>query len=268
MGNIVGGLLLGAGMAITGACPGTIIVQIALGASPGLYVACGGLVGGILFVKSAPVLHRTFPYSDNVPTKNCADPGMENLHKSALKQVHTIHERYGYNANTVLFVYETLCISMIGVMTLFAPSQSAYFNPILGGLFIGAAQACSILLSRKTLGVSTAYEQMGEAFWRFVSPWTEKEMQSYSAIRFALGIFLGAKMLVTYIPLLATLEDARPLSRLARILGGAIIIIGARLAGGCTSGHGISGMATMSMASFLTVGAMFAGGIGWSLLFV
>ena len=40
------------------------------------------------------------------------------------------------------------------------------------------------------------------------------------------------------------------------------MVFGARLAGGCTSGHGISGMATMGVASFVSVTAVFAGGMG------
>ena len=37
--------------------------------------------------------------------------------------------------------------------------------------------------------------------------------------------------------------------------------LGARIAGGCTSGHGISGMAQLSVGSMVAVAAMFAGGI-------
>jgi len=36
---------------------------------------------------------------------------------------------------------------------------------------------------------------------------------------------------------------------------------GARLGGGCTSGHGLSGLSAMSFSSLLTVGAMFGAGI-------
>jgi uncharacterized membrane protein YedE/YeeE len=42
---------------------------------------------------------------------------------------------------------------------------------------------------------------------------------------------------------------------------GFIMLFGARIAGGCTSGHGISGMAQLSAGSTLAVAAMFAGGI-------
>lgn len=46
------------------------------------------------------------------------------------------------------------------------------------------------------------------------------------------------------------------------LLGGAVMVLGARMAGGCTSGHGISGLSGLSLASFVTVGACFAGGMG------
>ena len=39
-----------------------------------------------------------------------------------------------------------------------------------------------------------------------------------------------------------------------------LLIFGARLAKGCTSGHGISGMGMLSTASIIAVAAMFTGG--------
>ena len=43
--------------------------------------------------------------------------------------------------------------------------------------------------------------------------------------------------------------------------GGFILLLGARIAGGCTSGHGVSGMAQLAVGSTIAVAAMFAGGI-------
>jgi len=43
--------------------------------------------------------------------------------------------------------------------------------------------------------------------------------------------------------------------------GGAILLFGARLAGGCTSGHGISGSLQLAVSSWVFIGATFAGGI-------
>lgn len=44
------------------------------------------------------------------------------------------------------------------------------------------------------------------------------------------------------------------------------MLFGARIAGGCTSGHGISGMAQLSAGSTVEVAAMFTGGILTALL--
>jgi uncharacterized protein len=49
-------------------------------------------------------------------------------------------------------------------------------------------------------------------------------------------------------------------------LGGFVMLFGARIADGCTSGHGLSGMAQLSVGSTVAVAAMFAGGIGAAML--
>ena len=43
--------------------------------------------------------------------------------------------------------------------------------------------------------------------------------------------------------------------------GGLLMAFGARLAGGCTSGHGISGTLQLSVASWIAVVCFFLGGI-------
>lgn len=50
-------------------------------------------------------------------------------------------------------------------------------------------------------------------------------------------------------------------------LGGAILIYGARLAGGCTSGHGISGSLQLAVSSWAFFLSLFAGGLAtaWTL---
>ena len=43
--------------------------------------------------------------------------------------------------------------------------------------------------------------------------------------------------------------------------GGFIMVFGARIADGCTSGHGVSGVAQLAIGSFVAVTAMFGAGI-------
>lgn len=45
-------------------------------------------------------------------------------------------------------------------------------------------------------------------------------------------------------------------------IGGFLILFGARLAGGCTSGHIISGMTQLAVSSTIFAAAVFAGGMG------
>ena len=44
-------------------------------------------------------------------------------------------------------------------------------------------------------------------------------------------------------------------------LGGIVAMFGARMAGGCPSGHGLSGMMQMSVSGFISMTAFFVGGV-------
>jgi hypothetical protein len=50
------------------------------------------------------------------------------------------------------------------------------------------------------------------------------------------------------------------------LIGGILVGIGTRLGKGCTSGHGISGLASLSRASFANVATFLAVAIGTALL--
>ena len=54
---------------------------------------------------------------------------------------------------------------------------------------------------------------------------------------------------------------ARPAGLVAMALGGFLLGFGARYAGGCTSGHGITGLATLQKSSLIAVLGFFAGGL-------
>ena len=54
--DIVGGLLLGVGITLAGACPGTTLAQIGAGYRDALFTLLGGLCGAVAF--SQPALSR------------------------------------------------------------------------------------------------------------------------------------------------------------------------------------------------------------------
>lgn len=54
--DIVGGLVLGAGIALAGACPGTTLAQIGAGYRDAWLTLAGGLVGAVAFTYVEPIL--------------------------------------------------------------------------------------------------------------------------------------------------------------------------------------------------------------------
>ena len=58
--DIVGGLILGTGIALAGACPGTTLAQVGVGYRDALFTLAGGLLGAIAFSYAQPTLSSTF----------------------------------------------------------------------------------------------------------------------------------------------------------------------------------------------------------------
>jgi hypothetical protein len=58
--DIIGGLMLGAGIALAGACPGTTLAQVGAGYRDALFTLVGGLCGAVAFTYAQPALSKTF----------------------------------------------------------------------------------------------------------------------------------------------------------------------------------------------------------------
>lgn len=82
---------------------------------------------------------------------------------------------------------------------------------------------------------------------------------------FVLGVLAGSWILSR----LATLPPTPTvdISPVKGVIGGALLSFGGSLGGGCTSGHGITGMSQLSIGSFIAVASMFAGGMAFAALF-
>ena len=64
----------------------------------------------------------------------------------------------------------------------------------------------------------------------------------------------------------ARFGDSIALRAVVAFGGGVLMAVGARLAGGCTSGHGISGTLQLNVASWISVVCFFIGGITVAML--
>jgi hypothetical protein len=58
--DIIGGVILGAGIALAGACPGTTLAQIGAGYRDAIFTVVGGLAGAVAYSYAEPMLSKSF----------------------------------------------------------------------------------------------------------------------------------------------------------------------------------------------------------------
>jgi len=153
------------------------------------------------------------------------------------------------------------------------------WSPYIVGAGIGVLIWTTFLLSDRPLGCSTGYAKTAGMVESAISPVKARMMPYYRMIvpvvdwylMLIIGIVIGA-FLSSYLsgtfavflvpPLFAETFGTSALLRSGvAILGGILLGLGARWAGGCTSGHGISGSLQLSVASWIAAACFFAGGI-------
>ncbi|KAK1767989.1 YeeE/YedE family protein [Phialemonium atrogriseum] len=235
-GNLFGGLLLGHGMALAGACPGTVLSQVALGLPSGYLALAGATLGGIVWTG---FLASASPAAGAAGDRKLA-----------------IHQVLGVSRGAALLAFEALLFAVVaGTAAWTTAGPEAVISPVLGGLLLGGTQLLSLAARGSLVGVSTSYEEVGEWFWRAVRG---EAPRKYTSILFSLGILAGSWSVARLFPSLAVIVEV-DLEPSSAVTGGFLMVVGSRMAGGCTSGHGISGMSLLSVSSFITMGAAF----GW-----
>ncbi len=119
---------------------------------------------------------------------------------------------------------------------------------LLGGALIGLAAAGLLVLTGKTAGVSGIVEgvlrgEKGEWVWKAA---------------FLAGLLSGGLLLAWRIP--SALAAGPPRAWPWVIAGGLLVGFGARLGGGCTSGHGVCGIGRASLRGLVGTAVFIAAG--------
>ncbi|WP_294537197.1 YeeE/YedE thiosulfate transporter family protein [uncultured Rhodoblastus sp.] len=154
------------------------------------------------------------------------------------------------------------------------------FLPYGVGAGIGVLSWIAFGVAKDPLGVTTAYSRLASLFAiPFIGAdgvaanayWKAMPLSLDYGVLFLIGLFVGSLASVLLagsfrIEMVPSVWRERfggsVLGRfVAAFFGGAIIMYGARLAGGCTSGHGISGGLQLAVSSWLFLGVMFATGL-------
>ncbi len=161
--------------------------------------------------------------------------------------------------------------------------KSKAWNPYIAGSLTGVLLVLSVLVAGKYFGASTTFARTA-AKVEAVAGIDTSQIEYFATkggkygpdsipnwqVLFVAGIALGGlgaslasgTFKIQRVPAMwAERFGERPLWRnLTALAGGAILIFGARLAGGCPSGHGLSGLAQMAVSGFVALTFFFIGG--------
>ena len=118
----------------------------------------------------------------------------------------------------------------------------SYYHALAGGILIGIASLIAAGVSGKVPGISGVFGRL------FVPGTPDPPSQDYGAtgklwrIVFLVGLIAGAALSIISWESAAIFRPIRPLGVLA--VAGLLVGFGTRLGKGCTSGHGVCGVAT------------------------
>lgn len=165
------------------------------------------------------------------------------------------------------------------------PYPDPAWSPYLVGFLIGVLVLSTLALAGQKIGASSAYSDTAGIIGRLIAPKHIAALPYYQnskpmigwTFTIVLGAILGSfiaawtggELTGTY---LQDMWIARfgPgsgwLRAFVALLGGALMGFGARMAGGCTSGHGISGTLQLAVSSWIAVICFFIGGIATAML--
>ncbi len=123
------------------------------------------------------------------------------------------------------------------------------FVALAGGLLIGTAAALLLLLSGRIAGVSGMFAR--------ATGIADSGPRRPHALAFVLGLPIGAALVAGFVRAPEVIVTSSiPLI----IAGGLLVGFGTRLGNGCTSGHGVCGMARLSPRSIAATATFMAAG--------
>jgi uncharacterized protein len=159
------------------------------------------------------------------------------------------------------------------------------WRPYIAGALAGALAVVSVVVSSEMLGkpkyfgASTTFVRVAGLVERPVAPAHVDQNDYYQSkgvrvdwqMMFVLGILIGS-LLASLLDKSFKAESVPPIwserfgnkvrvRALGGFLGGLAAMFGARLAGGCPSGHGLSGLMQLSISGYIAMAGFFAGGV-------
>ena len=254
-GIILGGLIFGIGMAILGYCPGTLAISLGEGSVDALIGIIGGLTGGWIYTLVLPSI------------QGLLGPNMGSISISSLT-----------GENQLVFFVLVILLGLLFTGMAFVihkiekrPGKNMKW--LLAGILLAVLNTIvfSTALFNRPIGASTSYPYLADLLTGLTeNSYFEKISASGSwELIFLSGAVLSGLVLSLIrkdFKIQLTHENWKKYkgtSVSSRVIwsfiGGFILIFGARMAGGCTSGHVISGGMQLAISSLVFAVFVFAG---------
>jgi uncharacterized membrane protein YedE/YeeE len=160
------------------------------------------------------------------------------------------------------------------------PYPEPAWSPYVVGALIGLLTMLTLTFSKKPVGASSAYADLAGMIGRIVAPRHIASLKYFQehkpAVSWTLVFVMGAvgggflaawsggEINGRYLQDLWVARfgaDSYLLRTAAALAGGVTMAYGARMAGGCTSGHGISGALQLAAGSWVALICFFIGGV-------
>lgn len=256
-GLVLGGLIFGSGMAILGYCPGTMAVSLGEGSLDALTGIIGGLAGGVVYTVFQPEISKILGPDLGIITLNSI-------------------------TGTNFFFFILLIFIGIAFASISFWLQKFDNNKSRKWVVSGIALVIlnmivfSSAASNRVIGASSAYPYVGDLIAGITKNEYFEKLKAagnwelvFLAGAFAAGLIISViKKEFRLVLIHESWKRYKGNSSLKRIIwsvtGGFILIFGARMAGGCTSGHILSGgmqlaLSSLTFAIFVFTGLLLTG---------
>ncbi|XP_072173517.1 uncharacterized protein [Diadema setosum] len=263
----IGGAMLGSGMAMSGACPGATLIEVGAGVQNAGMTFAGCLLGALLYGLTEERVNKLLKPKNEITFTKLDERLSLPYHKLALPLALVI--------GIILAVIEYLApwrSELTSPNAEHVPEGAAglfairSWPPILAGSIVGSLQLPIVLAVDEPIGGSRGYCTMvsrilPSSFLQGSSPYLRASrtgLRNWWQVVYISSAIAGAAASALSSGTWASTYGVAPLHAL---LGGTVMVYGSRLAGGCTSGHGLSGIGMLSLLSFVAIPSMFLGGI-------
>lgn len=244
--------ILGVGMYLAGSGPTMMPAQLAVGIKNAPMVLAGAFAGGITF----SLVEKYLPSHNSCPATAPPKPldGFNNYTKVALPM--------GAALVAASFGLERVFPSSAEWSHTLSSGISSALLPSVAGLILGLNQIPLRMIAGRGQGGSTSVLNILSTFTGgYIQPKHRltNVFDALPTIYVYPATFLGALLTMKLLPIsYAPVSGQSPAEA---FVGGFLMLLGARIAEGCTCGHGITGCSELVPASFVGAACIFGGGM-------